>query len=292
MEISALRYAVFGGDARQSFLTEILRRKGLTVDSFGVPDQPDTGSWKKILERADCLFLPLPITRDGVRLFCEDREDIVPVRLDRFFDCAGKILFAGRIPPSFRASVSASGGRIYDYFDSESLQILNALPTAEGAIFTAMKELPVTLCGACIAVIGYGRIGRLLTDRLVALGSSVTVYERKEDRHPYIRFSKAAASPFFDAGGKKQLLSLPRDCRVLFNTVPEPIFTREVLEFFPKNCLFVDLASPPGGLDPVAASELNINRVWATALPGKYAPESAASYLAEEALSIIEKATL
>ena len=153
-------------------------------------------------------------------------------------------------------------------------------------------SIPVTIEGTAMAVIGYGRIGSLLTKRLVALGAKLTVYERKEDRHPLIRFSGATPSAFFDAQGKNLLYDFAKDCRVVFNTVPEPIFTRDVLKSFPKDCLFIDLASPPGGIDPLAADELGVNRIWATALPGKYAPESAASYLANEVHSTVQKLVL
>ena len=44
------------------------------------------------------------------------------------------------------------------------------MPTAEGAIQLAMEELPITLHGARVLVIGYGRLGRVLADRLAGLG--------------------------------------------------------------------------------------------------------------------------
>ena len=43
------------------------------------------------------------------------------------------------------------------------------MPTAEGAIQLAMEELPITLHGARVLVIGYGRLGRVLADRLAGL---------------------------------------------------------------------------------------------------------------------------
>ena len=70
--------------------------------------------------------------------------------------------------------------------------------------------------------------------------------------------------------------------------MPEPIFDREVLAGVPQDCVLIDLASPPGGIDSVAASELGVKTIWATALPGKYAPESAASYLAKTVFATLE----
>ena len=52
------------------------------------------------------------------------------------------------------------------------------VPTAEGAIQIAMEELPITIHGANVLVIGNGRIGSLLAGRLQCLGAHVTVSAR------------------------------------------------------------------------------------------------------------------
>ena len=46
-------------------------------------------------------------------------------------------------------------------------------------------------------------------------------------------------------------------------------------ELLGKKTLLIDLASAPGGVDIKAARELGANVIWATSLPGKYAPRSA-----------------
>lgn len=51
--------------------------------------------------------------------------------------------------------------------------IMNAVPTAEGAIQIAMEQTDVTLHGLPVLVIGHGRIGSLLARRLAALGAKV-----------------------------------------------------------------------------------------------------------------------
>ena len=112
--------------------------------------------------------------------------------------------------------------------------------------------------GIHAAVIGYGRIATVLSDKLTALGAQVYLYARKERD-----LARAAQRHLFPMrlesvrGKKSALCYLPRDCRVIFNTVPYPLFTREVLETIPRNCLYIDLASAPGGIDWAAASDLS-----------------------------------
>ena len=53
--------------------------------------------------------------------------------------------------------------------------IANAVPTAEGAVQLAMEELPITLHGARVLVVGFGRVGKLTAHRFRALGARVSV---------------------------------------------------------------------------------------------------------------------
>lgn len=49
-----------------------------------------------------------------------------------------------------------------NYAARADFQTANAVPTAEAALGIAMRELPVTLAGLPVLVVGYGRIGKVL----------------------------------------------------------------------------------------------------------------------------------
>ena len=51
--------------------------------------------------------------------------------------------------------------------------------------------------------------------------------------------------------------------------------TEEELEDLRRDCLVLDLASKPGGVDLEAAGELGLTVIWALSLPGKVAPVTA-----------------
>ena len=57
------------------------------------------------------------------------------------------------------------------------------------------------------------------------------------------------------------------------------ILTKDRLLKLKKECLVIDLASYPGGVDFEAAKELGINFEWALGLPGKVAPITAAEHI-------------
>ena len=145
----------------------------------------------------------------------------------------------------------------------------NALPTAEGAIQLAMEHLPITIHGARVLIIGFGRVGRITAQRFAALGARVTVAARK-----YEQLAWAQAMGF---GGQKleHLVGWLCGYDLVVNTVPALVLGRGELEDLKPDCLILDLASKPGGVDLSAAGDLGLTVVWALSLPGKVAPVTA-----------------
>lgn len=291
------KIALLGGDARQIFEAKKLLEDGYSVLTWGLGDLGEDlpkaracTDWREAISEAEILMLPLPVSADGVRLNCPLQAPEESVRLSVLAEeFEGKVLLGGKIPPALQKLAAEKGIACIDYFESELLQLKNALPTAEGAIFVAMGELAVTLDGAATAVIGYGRIGSLLAEKLSALGADVTVLARRREvlEHAALRHHRGVLLHCKD--GYRGLKEIPQNCRVIFNTVPTRIFVGEALERIPQGCLFVDLASAPGGIDFAAAEQKGIRAIWATALPGKYAPETAGVMIAETVETLLSE---
>lgn len=161
-----------------------------------------------------------------------------------------------------------------DYYKSETLTMLNAVPTAEGAIFCALENSEITIYKSKCLVIGNGRIGKVLSDRLRGLKADVCVSARKESDIAYI------TACGFDAIKTNDLSEHISKFDFIFNTVPHLVLTDKVLENCNKNSLIIDLASKPGGTDFEAANNKNIKTIHALALPSKIAPKTAAMFIA------------
>ena len=286
------RIAVVGGDPRQFYAAKELEKHGWRISLFGT-DLPEeigevtnvSGTLSEALTDAFAVLLPLPVTRDGKTVPCAG-EKIPFAELLQLLP-TGAALFAGRIPAEWKALAEERMHPIVDYFSVESLQLRNALVTAEGAIRLAMEALPVTLHGTRTAIVGYGRIGSLLAPRLTALGSRVTVFARRDEVLARAEADRAEYVKLMGRGSESTLCGLSRDCRVLFNTVPYPLMDNVVLRALPRNCLLMELASAPGGFDPEAARSVGLRVLLAPGLPGRFYPESAGKIVAETVHSIL-----
>ncbi len=290
------RIAVLGGDERQIYLVRELAKQGYAVSAWGLGGASFSRparrceSWKDAVAAAQAVILPIPASADGVRVHCPLHHGEESLRISALLDAMdGKLLLGGRLEGVLLEAAAQRGISCTDYFSLEALQLRNALPTAEGALAIAMKELPVTLDGSLFAVVGYGRIGALLAEKLTALGARVLVYARRQEALVTAELRHHIPMRLQGEGECSSLCDLPQDCRAVFNTVPTWLFDRAVLKKLPTGCLLIDLASAPGGIDLQAAKELGIRTVWGTALPGKCTPESAGKILATTLASLLEE---
>lgn len=289
-----IKLAILGGDARQRYLARELASRGYETAVWGLGGDADIGDAvncrnpQSAIDSAKAVILPLPVSFDGVTLNTENDEKL---KLNTILDYSAVPVFGGKPGESFLRAAEVRKRRVIDYFDSETMQIRNAVPTAEGAISIAMQYLSRTIMGCRAAVIGYGRIGQMLAGLLLRMGADVTVAARN-------RLQLASAENFgartlrIDHQMKSHGL-LPICERnafdVIFNTAPARLFDAELLSFMPKNVLLIDLSSVPGGIDFNAAKECGIKAVWALSLPGKYAPESAGAIICDTLTECFER---
>lgn len=286
---------LLGGDQRQIYLAKALKQMGRSVKTWGLPLPDGIASiqykeWREAVQDNTCIVLPLPASRDDIHINAPfvSAEDLP--RIDSLLsESKNKLILGGKLSKCFLQTAHSNGHVCYDYFLSEGLQLKNALLTAEAAIEIAMHELPVALDGTKISIIGYGRIGELLAQKLIALGAKITVYARREEVLVRAQLAHCKTKSIQAKDAVLTLQTIDPETRIVFNTVPEILFTSPVLRFFPKECLFVELASAPGGIDSNTAQELGIHSITASALPGKYAPETAGLILAQTVDSYIQK---
>jgi len=275
MQREEYRFAVLGGDARQTWLVRALREKGHTAGTLGVPDTEDTApDAAAVLAAAECVILPMPAFSGDCVTGSRIPADSVLAALR-----PGMAVFGGLLG-DWTEPLWDTGARIADYARDEQLAAANAVPTAEGAIRLAMEGLPVTLQGSRCLVVGFGRIGKLLSLKLRALGAEVTAAARSPRDLGLISSLGLEAE---QTG--VYVLPLSR-YDVIFNTVPATVFDRAQLAEG-KGALWIDLASSPGGIDPELCRALGVQIVAGRGLPGRCAPAAAGRIILDTVLRLL-----
>lgn len=280
------RFGVIGGDKRQIALAESIAADGYSVYAYGF-DNVESIKGVKAVELNDIalvcdnIVLPLPVTSDGRHLnapYCTKK-----IILD---DCFAELMknkqvFGGMMGRLYQTSDIWDEIDAFDYFTREELAVRNAVPTAEGAIEIGMKEYPGTINGSKCLVVGYGRIGKMLSWMLRGIGAKVTVSARNQIDLAWIESLGYQGIHTTEICNEAQY-------DIIYNTAPALIFTRKLLSKISSDTLLIDLASSPGGVDYEAAEKLEIKVIKALSLPGKVAPKAAGEIIKNTIYNIIE----
>lgn len=218
------------------------------------------------------VVLPLPASVDGININApHSKEQMSFAVLPQCLADEGT-LFTSKRFPFLEEICERHRYKIVDYFSREELALMNAVPTAEGAIEVMLGELAITLFGAEILIVGFGRIGKIMVRYLTALGASVTVCARK---YSALAEAELLGCKTVDLRRINALEAVLPRFDVIVNTVPATIFGMNRLLLLRKDCLFVDLASKSGVEDLRLAADAGVRVVWAQSLPGRTAPVSA-----------------
>jgi len=279
-------FAIVGGDKRNVALAEMLFRQGHRVKMFGFTnyEQEIPSKCKNLHETindADVVIGPTPFTHNsGILNMPFQNEPVLCEDLFKLIKPA-QALIAGYVRPDIFELAKKFDIQIIDMLKREELLVLNAIPTAEGAIKIAIEETDVTLHGNNMLVIGYGRIGTALSKMLSGIGARVVVVVNSSHKMALVNSFGHGAIMYDD------LDMYLKDADIIFNTVPKILLNRQNMKHINKNTLIIDLASPPYGVDVDAARDLGLKTLFTNSLPGKIAPVTTARYIFETITNII-----
>lgn len=270
-------FLFIGGDKRRQYAAQYIANEGHTV-TFA----DDCPEFESLVEKADYIVLPLPTSRDSVRV--NSPLSLAPVTLSRVVRAVqqGQTVFAGMPDNDFAEALESKGITLYDYYKNESLAILNSISTAEGVIFEISGNTDRDIHGSQIAVIGYGKAGSAISRRLVALGAEVTVAARSES---------ARAQAVSDGCKVISLYSICEKAErfdIVINTVPSRVLEEDFIKNLKKTCLILEVASEPYGVDFEAAEKHGIRVLRLPGLPGRISPQSAGEAIAKTILGAVK----
>jgi len=280
--LTGIHVAFIGGDARQ---LEVIKKciqldASVTLIGFDNLESIFTGAAKKpltcdVLKDVDALILPIVGTDDNglvESIFCSKPLQLLEEHVASLQRHC--VVYTGMAKPFLKNLLAAKQISLVELLDRDDVAIYNSIPTVEGALMMAIQHTDITIHGSQAIVLGLGRTGMSMARALHALGARVRVGARRQEH--IARIYEMGLTPFHISEVKQQVSSAD----FIFNTIPHPILTAEVIAQMQQTAFILDLASKPGGTDFRYAERRGIKALLAPGLPGIVAPKSAGQILA------------
>ena len=283
--------SIIGGDLRIVKLAELLAKDNFKIKTYAIEEAEELSKIQKIekcntlnetIENAEIVIGPIPLSSNNIQINTPFSKKIITLE-ELAKKIKNKKFIAGNIKKEFYEYNKNNGSEIIDLLEKEELTILNTISTAEGAIQIAMEETIKTLHSSNILILGFGRIGKTLANMLKGIGANVYCEARKNEDLAWIK--TYGYEPITLDNLNENLNKFD----IIMNTIPSLILKEKEINCLKKDCLLIDLASSPGGIDIKAAKENKIKTIWALALPGKVAPLTSAEFIRDTIYNILEK---
>lgn len=274
-------FAVIGGDLRIIKLIQMMAEEGNKVYTYGIEKKEELKNKKNIencinlksaIEKSEIIIGPIPFSSNKKDINTPFSDEIISIEeIINLID--KKILIAGSIPHEVYDIKNSKNIKIIDIMKREELAILNTISTAEGTIQIMIENRKQILHGSKCLILGFGRVAKTLTEKLKGLHVDVTCAARKEKDLAWIKAYGYKETNINNIGENLKQYD------IIINTVPQLILTEGKLKYVNKQCLLIDLASNPGGIDREISKRNKLNLIWALALPGKVAPITTAEFI-------------
>lgn len=285
-------FSIIGGDLRTIKLAKMLANEGNKIYTYGLEKAEELKDNSNIIftekisraipKDVEVVIGPIPFTSNGININAPFGEKEISIR-EMIHYLEGKILIAGSISPEIYDMANDEYIEIIDIMKREELAVLNTISTAEGAIEIAISNTNKIIHGSEVLILGFGRIGKVLARKLAGLSAKVTCAARKDEDLAWIQAYGHKATNINTIGSNLNKFD------IIINTVPHIILTEERLKQVKKDCLLIDLASNPGGIDKKTVKDQNLKFVWALSLPGKVAPTTSAEFIKDTIYNIVKE---
>lgn len=283
-----MKFAIIGGDLRIVKLADMLEKDNNEVYIYGLENSEEIknnlkikkcDTIKKAIQDVEVVIGPIPFSSNGNTINAPFCNKEITIR-EMMHEINAKMLIAGGIAPEVYKMANDEYIEIIDIMKREELAVLNTIATAEGTIQIAIENTNKILHGSEILILGFGRIGKVLARKLSGLSAKVTCAARKDEDLAWIQAYGHRATNINTIGENLKKYD------VIINTVPHMLLTAEKLDYVKKECVLIDLASNPGGIDKKAVKDKNLKFIWALSLPGKVAPITSAEFIKDTIYNI------
>lgn len=273
-----------GGDNRQKYVKEFISSSDIVNSNYQIEDQIFTSieyesDILELVKHSHILIAPIPLPKTHTEIILPR----ITIPFQKIIENLNEntIVFAGGLSNELTQLMYLKKIRYFDCLKNESVQIKNAIATAEGTIMKAIEKSNINLHSSSCLVTGFGKCGKVLADMLSGLKANVTVCARSDKN-----LSEAIVNGYKGVPLNNLHMCI-NEYDFIFNTIPALVINDTAINNISPDTVIIDIASVPGGINFEYAKNKGLSPIHYLSIPGKVAPKTSGHILGEYILNTI-----
>lgn len=191
-----MNFTIIGGDNRIINLAGILEKESIDnkIYTYGLDtvDLFKCANLEEAITKSNIIITAIPISKDNIHCNISNENDNEKILIDEIFKLSkNKIIFTGNLSEEIKQKIYSinlkNNNKVIDILKLEEFAILNSIATAEGIIEKIINNTDNTIQNSDILILGYGRIGTVIANKLKLLNSNVSVTYINEEQKAWIK---------------------------------------------------------------------------------------------------------
>src|SRR5699024_6630658 len=122
------------------------------------------------LQKTDVIITAIPLSKDNININMPLRIYSKEIEIDEALKIMNnKLVFTGNVSSEILRKSKLYNIEILDIMKNEEFAVLNAIPTAEETIKIIIENMKKIIHNSNCLIMGYGRLGKLLAQKLSGL---------------------------------------------------------------------------------------------------------------------------
>ncbi len=283
-----MRILFLGGDQRQLIVINELSKKHV-IDVIGY-EKIDLNVNKINLKDLnisiyDIIIFPVNGVQKDYFLTSSFNDEKLKLNPDLLNNAKEKaLIFTGIKTKYLEEMLKLSNKKVISLMEDKEIQIENSIPTVEGIIADIVFNTLETLKNSNILILGYGNIGKLLTEKLKVLDAVITVGVIENNDYEELLLN---GTNTFYTNDTVAFSEAVKQKNIIVNTVPSVLLNKYYLDLIDKDTYILDVASYPHGVDFEYAKSINIKHKLFLGIPSIVAPKTAGRILSKKINTMI-----
>lgn len=273
-----------GGDNRQKYVKEFISSSDIVNSNYQIEDQIFTSieyesDILELVKHSHILIAPIPLPKTHTEIILP----CITIPFQKIIENLNEntIVFAGGLSNELTQLMYLKKIIYFDCLKNESVQIKNAIATAEGTIMKAIEKSNINIHSSNCLVTGFGKCGKVLADMLSGLKANVTVCARSDKN-----LSEALVNGYKGVPLNNLHMCI-NEYDFIFNTIPALVINDTAINNISPDTVIIDIASVPGGINFEYAKNKGLSLIHYLSIPGKVAPKTSGHILGEYILNTI-----